>query len=386
MLFNRLVNIPESLSKSFFLWGPRQAGKTFFLRNSFPDCLYIDLLNSSEFIKYTNNPSLLSQELALKKPETIVIIDEIQKVPALLDEVHRIIEQQGTVFGLCGSSARKLKRGHANMLGGRALRYELFGLVTKELSTDFDLIKLCNRGNIPNHYLSDQYWDLLDSYVSDYLKEEILAESLVRNLPSFSDFLRAAAICDTELIDYTNIASDCGVKSPTVKNYYEIMSDTLQGFFLPSYSRRPKRKIIHAPKFYFANVGVVNKLAKRRMLEPGSEMFGKAFENVLVNEIRAWNSYLKKDLSISYWKLASGAEVDLVIEDLDLAIEIKSSAKITPKHLSGLNELAKEHPRIKRRVVVCLESVSRLTDSGIYIYSYQDFLKILWENRLEALI
>ena len=268
------------------------------------------------------------------------------------------------------------------MLGGRALRYELFGLVWPELGQAFDLVKICNRGNIPNHYVAENYWELLESYVSDYLKEEILAEALVRNIPSFSDFLRAAAICDTELVDYTNIASDCGVKSPTVKNYYEIMCDTLQGFFLPSYSRRQKRKIIHAPKFYFANVGVVNKLAKRRLLEPGSEAFGKAFENVMINQVRAWNSYGKKDLALSHWRLASGAEVDLIIDELDMAIEFKSSQKVHAKHLLGLNELAIEQPNLKQRILVSLDTSSRITADGIRIYFYRDFLDALWQGAL----
>jgi len=196
MKFQRQLNISSSLRNAFFLWGPRQAGKTSLLKSKFPTSTYIDLLNSSQFIKYTNDPSRLFEELALSKPSKPVIIDEIQKVPSLLNEVHRLIETHQISFGLCGSSARKLTRGHANMLGGRALRYELFGVVSPELGQDFDLVKVCNRGNIPNHYMSEDYWNLLESYVSDYLKEEILAEALVRSIPSFSDFLRAAAICD----------------------------------------------------------------------------------------------------------------------------------------------------------------------------------------------
>ncbi len=376
----RRLNIPKSLDYSFFLWGPRQAGKTFYLRGGFPEATYIDLLRNSEFIKYSQNPGLLGDELKARNSNAIVIIDEVQKVPALLDEVHRLIETQHIQFGLCGSSARKLRRGQANLLGGRALRFEMFGLTASELKEDFQITRLCNRGNIPNHYLSDQYWDLLESYVADYLKEEILAEALVRSLPSFSDFLRAAAICDSEIVDYTNIATDCGVKSPTVKNYYEILQDTLQGFTLPAYTRKPKRKVIHAPKFYFANVGVVNWLAKRKLLEPGSTEFGKAFENVIVNEVRAWNAYNKQGNELAYWKLASGAEVDLVLPDLGLAIEIKSSRSISGKHLSGLRELVVDQPRFKRRIVVSMEEISRVTPDQIFIYSLSDFLRLLWNN------
>jgi len=267
---------------------------------------------------------------------------------------------------MCGSSARKLRRGHANLLGGRALRFEMFGLTSVELADKFDITKLCNRGNIPNHYASDSYWELLENYVRDYLKEEIAAEALVRNLPSFFDFLRASALCDTELVDYTNIASDCGVKSPTVKNYYEILCDTLQGFFVHAYTRKPKRKIVHAPKFYYANVGVVNWLARRRLLEPGSIEFGKAFENVIVNEIRAWNSYRKAGGTLTYWKLATGEEVDLVL----------------PKHLSGLRELGCEQPKFKSKMLVCLEPVARMTDDKIMIYPLDEFLDLLWVKNL----
>ncbi len=356
----------------------------FFLRQNFSHALYIDLLSSKQFVKYAQNPSILGEELERLDPKTLIIIDEVQKVPELLDEVHRLIESRGLIFGLCGSSARKLKRGQANLLGGRALRFEMFGLISQELDGQFDFVRLCNTDNIPNHYLSEQYWDLLESYIGDYLKEEILAEALVRSLPSFSDFLRAAAISDTELIDYTNIASECGVKSPTVKNYYEILSDTLQGFFLPAFTKRPKRKVIHAPKFYFANVGVVNWLAKRKLLEPGSSEFGKAFENLIVNEIRAWNSYHKAGHHLAYWKLASGAEVDLVIEDLGIAIEIKTTRNISNKHLDGLRELILDQPKLNRRMVVSLEERSRVTTDLITIYSVTDFLDALWDDFSES--
>lgn len=382
-MINRYLDLIKTRKSSFFLWGPRQVGKTSYLKTTFPDAIYIDLLNSSEFMKYIQNPNIIEQELRLTGKNKLIIIDEVQKVPLLLDEVHRLIEQYKWTFGLCGSSARKLKRGQANLLGGRALRYEMFGLTIKELKQQANIVALCNRGNVPNHYLSENYWNYLESYVNDYLKEEILAEALVRNLPSFSDFLRASALSDTEVVDYTNIASDCGVRSPTVKNYYEILCDTLQGFFLPSYSRRPKRKIIHAPKFYYANVGVVNWLAKRKEIEPSSEAFGKAYENVIINEIRAWNSYKKMGYQLSYWKLASGAEVDLVIEELSLAIEIKSSKSISAKSLKGLRELSLEHPKFTKKIIVSLEQKSRITDDGIRVYSLNDFISLLWESDLK---
>ena len=383
MILKRLLNLPKKLTYSMFLWGPRQVGKSYYLKHHYPEATYIDLLRSADFIKYAHNPTLLGEELRATPAGRAVIIDEIQKVPLLLDEVHSLIEDRGIKFILCGSSARKLRSGQANLLGGRALRYEMFGLVVPELAEHFDLVTFCNRGNIPNHYLSEQYWDLLESYVSDYLKEEILAEALVKKLPAFGDFLRAASICDTEILNYTNVASDCGVSSATVKTYYDILCDTLQGSYLPAYVRRPKRKVIHSPKFYFANVGVVNKLAKRRLLEPGAAAFGKAFENMLFNEVRAWNSYNKHDLDLAYWKLADGGnEVDLVIEELGVAIEFKSSENITPKHLAGLNELQSEQPKFTNRMLVSLTKVARVNSDGIRIYNYREFLDKLWSNDL----
>jgi uncharacterized protein len=197
------------------------------------------------------------------------VIDEVQRVPALLDEVHWLIENHGLRFALCGSSARRVKRGHANLLGGRALRHELFGLVSAEIGADFDVVRAVNHGFLPRHYLSGRPEALLRSYVSDYLKEEIAAEGLVRNLAAFSDFLSAAALSDAEIVNFANVSQECGVSKPTVREHFEILVDTLLGRFLRAYVKRPKRRVIQAPKFYFADVGVVNQLARRGRIEPG---------------------------------------------------------------------------------------------------------------------
>lgn len=348
----------------------------------------MDLLNTDIFAKYSVRPALFREEClarAKSDPERqhFVLIDEIQKIPQLLDEVHLLIEDHQFVFGLCGSSARKLKRGHANLLGGRALRYELRGLTYPELAGDFNLTHLLNRGFLPSHFTSKNHRKLIESYMNEYLKEEIAVEGLVRNLPVFSDFLRAAAFSDTEIVNYSNIASDCGVSSKTVKEYFQILEDTLIGEFLPAYIRRPKRKVIHAPKFYFFDVAIPNLLTRRGELALGSEQAGKAFENYLYHELKSCILYKEKNISLSYWKLAdSGREVDFIINDCEVAIEAKAVMKVRPDHLKGLRELIRDHPSVGKRLLVSLEKSARLTDDQILILPYRDFLESLWQDKI----
>jgi predicted AAA+ superfamily ATPase len=381
-MYKRSIDLSK-IKSSFFLWGPRQAGKSSLLKASLPGAIYIDLLLSDNFIKFNQAPSRLREELLLRQDhDSWVIIDEIQKVPALLDEVHWLIENRRFKFALCGSSARKLKRGHANLLGGRALRFELFGLTAFELKKDFDLETVLNRGFLANHVLHADYRDRLRSYCNDYLKEEIFAEGLVRNLPAFSSFLHVAAFSDTEQVEYATIASDVGVSAPTIKSYFEILEDTLIGQFLHPFRKRPKRRLQTAPKFYFFDVGVVNALAKRGYVEKKSELFGKTFENWIFHELRCFKSYRSPDLDIYFWKLSNGVEVDFILNDLECAIEVKAAEKITNKHLHGLRELKTEHPKVKRRLVVCTEETPRVTEDGIEILPYREFVNQLWSGKI----
>ena len=355
------------------------------LKSTYPHSIWYDLLKTDLYIRLIEKPSLLREELLhaqTEKKTNLVVIDEIQKVPSLLDEVHWLIENTDFVFGLCGSSARKVRKGHVNLLGGRAIRYELFGFVSEELGAEFDLVRMINQGYLPRHYLSAASEKLIRSYVNDYLKEEIAAEAWVRNLPAFSNFLAAAALSDTELINHSTIARDCGVSGPAIKEYFQILVDTMLGHFLEAYRKRPKRRVIGSPKFYFSDVGVVNYLAKRGKLEPGSELFGKAFENWVFHELSAHRVYSELYYDLSYWRLASGIEVDFIVGDMKLAIEVKSNAKITSDHLRGLREIIKDHPKLKRRVVVSLEDRARKTEDGIEILPYQIFIKYLWSGAL----
>jgi predicted AAA+ superfamily ATPase len=372
-MFTRGLTLPQPGRETFFLWGPRQTGKTTILRQAYADAVWVDLLKADEYRRYLERPELLREELRSQPRGGQVVIDEVQKVPALLDEVHWMHEHLKMRFALCGSSARKVRRGAANLLGGRAVRYELHGLTAAELGGDFDLVRLLNHGYLPSHYGSDRPERGLASYVGDYLKEEVAAEGLVRNLPVFSAFLGAAALSDGDLVNFANIARDCGVSGPTVKEHFGILEDTLLGRWLPGFTKRPKRRIVAAPKFYFSDVGVVNHLAKRGVMQPGGELFGKAFENWVFHELVAANAYLEAGMELHYWRLASGIEVDFVIGNMAVAIEAKATTRITSDHLKGLRHLHQDHPRA-RRIVVCLESKRRTTDDGIEVLPVKAFI------------
>ena len=383
-MFERLLSLPDSGRETFFLWGPRQAGKSTLLRKRYPAGFWVDLLKGEEFRRYVARPELLRQELDAAGPDPArqIVIDEVQKVPALLDEVHWLIENRGLHFALCGSSARKVRHGAANLLGGRALRYELRGLTAGELGADFELDRALNHGYLPRMYEAGQPRRLLDAYISDYLRQEVAAEGLVRNLPAFSDFLDVAALRDGDPVNYSNVARECGVSGPTAKAYFGILEDTLLARWLPAWRRRAKRRLARAPKFYFEDVGVVNRLARRGELARGSDRYGKAFENWVFHELSAFVGYRDLDEQLTYWRLPSGIEVDFVLGDMRLAIEAKASARITRDHLKGLRTLVEEHPHVGRRAVVCLEARARRTDDGIDILPAEDFARRLWQGDL----
>jgi predicted AAA+ superfamily ATPase len=382
-MFNRTLKLPSPGSETFFLWGPRQVGKSALLRQRYADARWIDLLKNEEFRRYAARPELLRQEVEADGPDGArqIVIDEVQKVPALLDEAHWLIENRGLNFALCGSSARKVRRGGANLLGGRATRYELYGLTAGELGDAFELDRILNHGYLPRMYQASRPRRMLDAYVADYLTQEIAAEGLVRNLPAFSGFLDAAALSDGEVVNVVNVARECGVSNHTARSYFEILEDTLLGRWLPAYRRRPKRGGTK-PKFYFADVGVVNRLAKRGQVSPGSELYGKALENWVFHELSAFASYFDLDDDLSYWRLPSGVEVDFLIGDAKLAVEAKAARVITRGHLKGLRTLTREHPGADRRVIVCLEPRARRTEDGIDILPATTFARRLWEDGL----
>jgi len=379
-MYKRIQSLKHIGRESCFLWGPRQTGKSTLLKQLFHDSPTYDLLLSNEFVRLSTRPSLLREEvLAQPLSEKPVIIDEVQKIPALLDEVHWLITNHKRQFILCGSSARKLKRSGANLLGGRALRYELFPLVCNEIP-DFDLLKALNQGLLPRHYLAQGSQDMIAAYVGDYLKEEIAQEALTRNIPAFSRFLEAAAFSNGEIVNYKNVAGDCGVSAPTVKEYFHILEDTLIGKFIPSYRKRPKRRVIQTPKFYFFDVGLANFLLKRGKIVPRSEIFGKAFEHFIYQEITAHSHYSGLRYPIAYWRTASQLEVDFILGDHETAIEVKGTEQTTPPHLKGLKAFCEEY-KVKHAIVVSLDPKPRIADR-ISILPWKVFLQKLWSGEI----
>ena len=373
-IYERVLNLNNLLKKkSFFLFGPRGTGKTTLIKRSFAKALVIDLLNSQNYRDYLRNPSILSEQ----QLNDIIVVDEIQKLPILLDEVHRLIEERGLTFLLTGSSARKLKRGGANLLAGRAWWAELHPLTFPEI-TDFDLLTYLNRGGLPAIYQSEYHVEELNAYTALYLQEEIKNEALARNVNQFSEFLELIALSNGEEISYQSIASDCGVTSNTVKNYIQVLEDTLVAFQLQAFTKTKKRKAISRSKLYLFDVGVTNNLANRGEIFNESELFGKAFEHFIMMEVRAYISYFRKNLKMQYWRSTSQYEVDLILGN-QWAIEIKSSQSVQTKHLKGIRAL-KEEGLVKNYAVISCDRTERITPDKIIILPWKKFLKKLWKG------
>ncbi|MBN8246560.1 MAG: ATP-binding protein [Verrucomicrobia bacterium] len=388
----RLISIPTD--RSVFLWGPRRTGKSFWLREHLAAVPWIALLNTEVFAEYAARPQLLreraSSEVRRHGSQTIVV-DEVQKVPALLDEVHWLIENRGLRFVLTGSSARKLRRGHANLLAGRAWRREMRPLCFGELWPaappsgwpDFSVERCVLAGMLPAHVLTDHPVEELRAYVADYLREEIASEALVRNLPGFSEFLRVAAITSSELLNYANVARESGVSSKVVRGYFEILEDTLLGFRIPPWTRSAHRRMILTEKFSFFDVGVANYLA-RRQPNPGTPKYGKSFEQLVLMELMAYRAYRIPEMEIRFWRTSTGVEVDFLLEDRSVAVEIKSGTRVQDADTRGLRDLADDHPVGRRFLVHGGREPQVLRDrhSDIACLPPRDFVNALWSGNV----
>lgn len=366
-------------NESAFLWGARQTGKSTLLKSRYPAMLYFDLLQNDVFRRFQMNPSQLREIIQASSIQGPIIIDEIQKIPALLDEIHWLIENEKVQFILSGSSPRKILRSGSNLLGGRAIRYELYPLVYPEIP-DFDLPKALNHGLLPRHYLSSSPHRLISAYIGSYLNDEIIAEARIRNIAAFSRFLEMAAFSNGEIVNYSNIAADCGLSAPTVREYFQILVDTMTGRFLPSFQKKPKRRVILAPKFYYFDLGIANNLLKRGHIELGSESFGKAFEHFIYQEIYAHSHYSGLSYPISYWRTASQIEIDFVLGDHEIAIEVKSTTNANPNHLKGLKSFGEEYT-VKKSILVTNDPLPRLVDN-INIMPWKVFLDKLWRGEV----
>lgn len=378
----RILEIKLPAGQSAFLWGPRKTGKTTYLKAHFPDSLVYDFLKTDLFLEISKNPALLRERLlaqdkgVLKRP---IILDEVQKAPGVLDEVHWLIENKKLSFILCGSSVRKLKRGHSNLLGGRAWRFEMFPLTSAELGR-VDLLRVLNHGLIPAHYLQgEEYKKSLKAYVQDYLKEEVFAEGLIRNIPAFSRFFDAFAYSHGELTNYSNIARDCGIDAKTVKEYYQILVDTLLAYRIEPFKKRQSRQVItKACKYYLFDVGIAGYLTKRNLSEAKGDEFGKAFEHFLIMELIAYRSYSGLDFDINFWRTKTGLEVDFILGGGKAALEIKSALRVDNKDLTGLQAYIQEYSP-KRAIVVSCEKQNRM-HGKIEIMPWGVFLKELWSG------
>ncbi len=364
--------------KSMFLFGPRQVGKSWLIRHVLEDVKVYNLLDNAVLLKLSLNPGLLSEQCTEKGQ--VVVIDEIQKLPELLDQVQLLIEERRQKFLLTGSSARKLKKSGVNLLGGRASTKYLHPFSWVELDSHFDLERALQYGLLPPIYFSESPYEDLCDYAGTYLKEEVIAEGASRNLPAFSRFLEVAALSSGELVNFANIAGDSQVAVSTVREYYQVLEDTLIGRQLPSWTGSKKRKAISRAKFYFFDIGVSRALQGKRSLEKNSSDFGVALEHYILHEIWCYLDYrMPVDYRLSYWRSTSGMEVDFIIGD-EVAVEVKASSNIQERMLKGLRALAEEKSH-KRYITVCLEDARR-TVGGVEIMPIREFLEELWNGKI----
>ncbi len=365
--------------ESLFLWGARQTGKSTLLKSLFPNAIWFDLLKSDIFSRYQNSPHQFREVILAAPAANLVIVDEIQKIPALLDEIHWLMVNHHTQFILSGSSARKILRSGANLLGGRALRYELYPLIQAEIP-DFNLLKALNNGLLPRHYLSDNPKKMIEAYIGNYLRDEIITEAKIRNINAFSQFLESAAFSNGEMVNHTNIAAECGVSAPTVKEYFQILEDTLIGRFLTSFQKKPKRRVIQAPKFYYFDIGIANYLLKRGKIEIGSEAFGNSFEHFIYQELYAHSKYSNLNYPVAYWRTTSQIEVDFILGDHEVAIEVKSTHNVQPRHAKSLLHFSEEY-NTKKLIVVSNDPLERLM-GNIWVMPWKIFLEKLWAGEI----
>ena len=379
-MLERILKLEEAKEDSLFLWGSRQTGKSTLLKMLFPCAHVYDLLKSDVRMALQLRPSQLREECELLDDGELIIIDEVQKVPALLDEVHWLIENKNQRFVLSGSSARKLRRSGANLLGGRALRQTLFPLVSAEIP-EFDLNRALNHGMLPRHYLTENPTMRVQSYIGDYLQQEIVEEAIVRRLDAFTRFLQVAALSNSEIVNYTNIAQDCGVSSKTVKEYFSILEETMLGFFLPSYTKVVKRRVVQSPKFYYFDVAIPNHLLRRTPLQPGTDVYGHALEHLVIQELRAYMAYRQPLKSLTYWHtLDNKYEVDAVLGDAEVAIEVKSSKNVGSRDTKGLKAFSEEYPEAKL-YLLSLEDRPRKFN-GVEVWPVELFFKHLWDGKV----
>ena len=378
-MYKRVLPLHDTLSeRSLFLFGPRQTGKTTLLRTEFPAAAFYSLIEADTFRELSQRPELIRRRLAGSEP--LIIIDEIQKLPSLLNEVQVILDRNPQLrFVMTGSSARTLRRGGVNLLGGRARVAHLFPLVSPEVNHQ-QLERRLSIGSLPAILDSPSPQEDLKAYVGTYLQEEIRAEGLVRSIESFSRFLDVAALSNGQLLNFTEAGSDAGVPPRTVREHFHLLEDTLLGSMAPPFQKTRKRKPVATAKFYLFDVGVANHLMRRRAVERGSPEYGQALEHLIFLECRAWLSYRRLDWPLTFWRSQSKLEVDFVLGD-HIAIEVKASERVTDRMMKGLRALHEEAP-LDRKIIVSHEPKPWRSDDGVEVLPVEDFLRGLWEDDL----
>ncbi|MBI4405402.1 MAG: ATP-binding protein [Deltaproteobacteria bacterium] len=382
--YPRIVSQPKY---SFFLFGPRGVGKSSWLRKMFPETLYINLLEEKTYQTILADPEQFTLRLATLKRGDTVVLDEIQRLPNLLNEIHRHIEERGLRFVMSGSSARKLRRAGTNLLGGRAIRKELFPLTREELGEDFTLSHVMNYGSLPLIWTTEGDREVLETYVQTYLKEEIQAEALVRNLPGFARFLPVAALFNSSVLNAAALSRDAGVSRTTVLGYLDILDDTLLTFRLPAYEGRLRVKEKRHPKLYWSDPGIV-RATKKTFGPPAPEEYGHLFESWLVSVLRAYRSYRNLFDDWNYWAPTENSrlEVDLLLwrGKECLAIDIKSSKKYRSEFSKGLRALNENWKGKKptRNVIIYLGSERLKTSEGFEVLPLTQFLDLIEQGQL----
>ena len=378
-MYTRLQPTPTT---SVLLFGPRGTGKSTWIRSRFPDVVSYDLLDSGEALRLSKAPDTLYRELALLSPRDWAVIDEVQKVPALLDEVHRLMETHGLRFVLSGSSARKLRRGGANLLAGRAATFAMLPLTCAEMSFDVDLARLVRFGTLPMAVTADDPAAYLRSYAETYLVHEVQAEALTRNVGAFARFLEVAARQNGQQTNATSIARDVGVARRTVQNHFDILVDTLLGYWLPAWKLKSANKQVAQSKFYFFDSGVARALGGRLPYPPTSEELGPLLETFLLNEIRAYLAYSSLGYRLHFWRSYGGAEVDVLCETATgfVAVEIKASSNWQNGFNRGLLRVSESLGKGKTTCYGVHLGERAALWGDVTVLPVLDFIKRLWDG------
>ncbi len=377
-MFTRLLKPPKD--KSFFLFGPRGTGKTSWVRDKFPQALYLDLLESSTYAELLARPERLEELIPLGFDDWI-ILDEVQKIPALLNEVHRLIENRKLRFVLTGSSARTLRRKGVNLLAGRALTYAMHPLTAVEMGESFDCLQASKYGLLPAIQTEPDPKKYLEAYVTTYLREEVLQEGLLRNLGAFTRFLETASFSQGSILTIADVARECACGRKTVEGYFNILEDLLLSIRLPVFTKRAKRRMVSHPKFYFFDAGVYRAIRPRGPLDSEEEIMGAVSETLFYQNLRAINDYLEYEYELYFWRTASDLEVDFILYGPRglLAFEVKSGSTIHPKDLRGLLAFREEYSMVQPFIIY--GGTREMSQQGIPIIPLEQAL-----HRLPALL